>query len=324
MYIFRTILIVLGLAFPNIYFYHCYDLYNNNVYISNRAKFALIYRINIIGCNSLRMSDSTPKRAIKYSYKGFAIYVPGLNKNYINSSIFDDFNKKVVGLAYIIRHDFINNNSYLMHKSSKSLYNNDDPENNYNTNTSKNQLGYYNHIFVYNQQTNSNNKQIVVIPYNKYTLNPKKLIKGVIYHDTIYREFTLSTNIEYYNETINLFPNDGSSQYEYNEKKDITAKLLSNYFIQESNLIHQQNKDKQPSNTYIYPCFNKYNRKIQVVKAITTSLESGLHIDDKTPEKQNCFYPKDDFNKFFWSDAYGPINSKNVMLDFGAKLEIIF
>lgn len=76
-----------------------------NVYCMERFKRALTKRYNLV--NISRRSLTYEQRLYKYSRRGFAVAVPNLDKNRVNSDIFKKQVKELFGLSKLLLYDYL-------------------------------------------------------------------------------------------------------------------------------------------------------------------------------------------------------------------------
>lgn len=272
----------------------------SNVYMLPTAKFALTNKINIVGIDKRRESLSYENRLLKYSNRGIAIFVPGLDPLKLKYTMTNIPISKKVGLCKLLHYDHCMNN-HVIYKGFSGSTLQARYESNYDIlkipdNTQP--IEFANKLWIFNNRPDTK-YPMIFIPYNRYHKNEWKKI---IDYRILYKQYIDPQHISLYNDIVQqkidaFNHNPTTIDNGYND----LSSIFTNITEQLTDSLPPVDKT-QTEFEFTYGNFG-WRRKIKHMNTVKTTIPPWLEFKTVNPgEQMRGFYQKD---IGFFTQAYG-------------------
>lgn len=288
-----------------------YDL--NKVYLLPKTLHSLIHRVNIVGIDKSRFSKSYENRLLKYSYRGFGVYVPGLNFDKLKYTDHIPFKDKH-GLCKLL---------HLNHGQSTNLKpdtstTEPNSQNNYDyikIPDNVNPISYWNNIVVFNVDQKRKEKlneglPLILIRLGKHN---SKDYKHIIDYTKINNEYRDIANNPLHIEMDQL-RRDYYISNDYNIlRRTIICELKLKFINEETYRNLEPITPDQKIFNFVYPYRLDYYNRYDKTVIVKTTIPPYLNFKKINPGEQiKGTYQE---NISFYSQAYGAYD-KYFLFDF--------
>lgn len=288
-----------------------YDL--DKIYVLPKTLFSLIHRINIVGIDKSRFSKSYENRLLKYSYRGFGVYVPGLNFDKLKYTDHIPFKDKH-GLCKLL-HLNRGQSTYLKPDTSTTEPNS---QNNYDYIKIPDNVDptvYWNNIVVFNVDETRKEKLNEGLPLILIRLGEHNSTdyKHIIDYTKINNEYRGIANKPLHTE-IDQLRRDYYVSNDYNILRRIIICELKLKFINDETYKNLEPiTPDQKIFDFVYPYRLAYSNRYDKTVFVKTTVPPYINFKTINPGEQIKGTYQEDIS--FYSQAYG-VDDKHFLFDF--------